>query len=97
LAGGRPSAAESLTTRYAELKGLPDGGACHRLDNDTGGVVLFARNRPAYETMREAFSKDRVVREYEAVVEGTLTGDGRVSWPIGPDLKSGLCHRFHEA
>jgi len=85
-----PTLAHLVAERYPELKsvGGSDWGAVHRLDRETSGLVVFARNQETYEQLRAAFSRGEVEKEYEALVEGTVTKAGRIEWPIGPDPKS---------
>lgn len=45
-----------------------EGGAVHRLDRGTSGVVAFARDRDAYAAARAAFSAGAVVKHYLALV-----------------------------
>lgn len=47
-----------------------EGGAAHRLDKETSGLVLFARSRPVWEALRRAFSERAVRKEYLALVRG---------------------------
>lgn len=44
--------------------------ACHRLDKDTSGVLIFARNPEAYRHVSIQFEKREVVKTYHAVVDG---------------------------
>ncbi len=46
-----------------------EGGAVHRLDRDTTGVVAFARNRSVWERARQALSSGLVTKLYLAVVD----------------------------
>ncbi|MBL7842420.1 MAG: RNA pseudouridine synthase [Cyclobacteriaceae bacterium] len=48
----------------------PRAQACHRLDKDTSGVILFARNPEAYRHMSIQFEKREVEKIYHAVVDG---------------------------
>lgn len=44
--------------------------ACHRLDKDTSGVLVFAKNPEAYRHMSLQFEKREVRKIYHAVVDG---------------------------
>src|SRR3989344_2221787 len=46
------------------------GGYVHRLDRDTSGVLVFAKNAVAYEFMRKAFHDRDIKKTYLAVVYG---------------------------
>jgi 23S rRNA pseudouridine1911/1915/1917 synthase len=45
-----------------------EGGLLHRLDTDTSGIVLFAKDEATRETMREDFARHRIEKRYLALV-----------------------------
>jgi 23S rRNA pseudouridine1911/1915/1917 synthase len=47
----------------------------HRLDRETSGLLVFARNPVAKERLQEEFQKRIAVRRYVAIVEGELTNE----------------------
>jgi tRNA pseudouridine32 synthase/23S rRNA pseudouridine746 synthase len=47
----------------------------HRLDRDTSGCLLFARNPKARARFQQAFEKAEVAKSYLAVVDGETPGD----------------------
>lgn len=53
-------------------EGLHEGGAVHRLDRGTSGVVCFARNRQAWLAARDAFGGGTVAKTYIAAVTTPL-------------------------
>jgi tRNA pseudouridine32 synthase / 23S rRNA pseudouridine746 synthase len=42
----------------------------HRLDKETSGVILFARNAETHKALNLQFSAHKIVKEYHAVIEG---------------------------
>src|SRR5262249_15396335 len=48
----------------------------HRIDRDTSGALVFARNRDALHFLQDFFRAHRIEREYVALVEGDLSGSG---------------------
>ncbi len=82
LAGG-------LLFRFPELEGVgaeDRWGLVHRLDKDTSGAVLVARNQPAHQTLTSDLRLRRVDRTYTALVEGRLGAPtGTVDAPVGRD------------
>jgi 23S rRNA pseudouridine1911/1915/1917 synthase len=48
----------------------------HRIDRDTSGTLVFARNRETLRSLQELFRAHRIEREYVALVEGDLSGAG---------------------
>ncbi|MBI5364434.1 MAG: RluA family pseudouridine synthase [Planctomycetes bacterium] len=86
------SAPEDATTPVKPLTFRPR--LLHRLDKDTTGVVLVAKDVEAERVLREAFDKGTIQKTYVALVEGEYPLDDGASdvidLPIGPDeRKSG--------
>ncbi|MFC2011823.1 RluA family pseudouridine synthase [Chloroflexota bacterium] len=78
----------------SHLPTLPDTGdwqrpgIVHRLDKDTSGVMLVAKNSAAYEYLTEQFKSRSVVKVYQVLVKGHLTPeDGIIDAPIGRDSR----------
>lgn len=44
--------------------------ACHRLDNKTGGLVIFAKNKMAYSEMLRAFRQHEIGKRYLCIIKG---------------------------
>ena len=60
------------------------GGYVHRLDRDTSGVLIFAKNAIAYEFLRKAFHDRDIKKTYLAVVYGVpKTKSGMIDFDIG--------------
>ncbi|MDP2655382.1 MAG: RluA family pseudouridine synthase [bacterium] len=60
------------------------GGYVHRLDRDTSGVLVFAKNAMAYEFMRKAFHDRDIKKTYLAVVYGVpKEKSGVIDFDIG--------------
>lgn len=47
-----------------------DAQACHRIDKDTSGALVLAKNPEAYRSLSIQFEKRTVKKEYHAVVDG---------------------------
>jgi 23S rRNA pseudouridine1911/1915/1917 synthase len=59
-------------------------GIVHRLDRDTSGVLLVAKNEHILERLAHQFKDRQVHKTYVAVVIGRFsTAEGEISWPIG--------------
>lgn len=59
-------------------------GIVHRLDRDTSGVLLLAKNQKAYEFLKKQFQDRTIKKTYVAIVSGWLKDDrGVISKPIG--------------
>lgn len=56
--------------------GRPHAGIVHRLDKDTSGALVFARNRAAHHELQDRFRTHAIDREYVALVEGAPKDSG---------------------
>ena len=64
-------------------------GIVHRLDKDTSGLMLVAKNEWTLEKLAEMISKKEVERKYLAIVDGVIKNDsGEVDAPIGRDVNN---------
>jgi len=57
-----------------ELEQLPRAGIVHRLDKDTTGVMVVARNLKAHASLVDQLQRHEVKREYIAITRGVVTG-----------------------
>ncbi len=71
--------------------------AAHRLDMDTSGLIIIARNKPALAHISQQFEKRQVQKTYAAVLFGNVADDEgeidlplRCDWPNRP--KQMVCH-----
>lgn len=67
----------------ASLAAIPRAGIVHRLDKDTTGLMVVARNLTSHKYLVEQIQRHDVKREYQAVAHGVMTGGGMVDKPIG--------------
>lgn len=58
-------------------------GIVHRIDKDTSGLLIVAKNDIAHNGLAEQIKEHSFTREYEAVVNGSVKEDGTVDAPIG--------------
>lgn len=63
-----------------------EGGATHRLDTETSGLVIFAKSRSAWEVLRSQFAARTVRKEYLALVRGALR-DREIRTPIARPVR----------
>ena len=73
----------ALLFKFPELENLPRAGIIHRLDKDTSGLMIVARNQNAYKNLSEQISQRLVKRTYQAFVVGNVSRSGIVEEPIG--------------
>lgn len=62
---------------------LPRAGIVHRLDKDTSGLLVVAKNEPAQLALVRQLQARSVKRTYLALARGVVAGPGRVDAPIG--------------
>ncbi|MCW5876982.1 MAG: RluA family pseudouridine synthase [Anaerolineales bacterium] len=61
-------------------------GLVHRLDKDTSGLIVLAKNERAQRSLQRQFQERRVAKTYLALVDGQpRTAAGRIEAPIGRD------------
>jgi len=73
----------ALLHHDSSLVEIPRAGIVHRLDKDTTGLMVVARNLSSHKYLVDQIQKHEVTREYQAVVYGVMTGGGMVDQPIG--------------
>lgn len=76
-----------------ELRSVPRAGLVHRLDKDTTGCLVVARNLPAHTRLVEQLAEREVGREYLAVANGVPVAGGLIDVPIGRHPRDRL--KFH--
>ena len=77
-----------LLHRYPQLEEVPRAGIVHRLDKDTTGLLMVAKNLISHGKLVDLLQKRQISREYKAVVRGSLTGGGTVNKPLGRHPKN---------
>jgi len=61
-------------------------GIVHRLDKDTSGLIVIARNDKTHEALAEMFASRQITKTYQALVHGALPEDGAtIQAPISRD------------
>lgn len=74
-----------LLYRYPELSRVARAGIVHRLDKDTSGLLVVARNETAQTSLVRQLQARSVHRQYRALVHGRLADARRLDAPIGRD------------
>ncbi|MBY4675531.1 23S rRNA pseudouridine(1911/1915/1917) synthase RluD [Marinobacterium arenosum] len=73
----------ALLHHCPEIGQVPRAGIVHRLDMDTTGLMVVAKTIPAQTELVSQLQERSMGREYEAVVQGVMTGGGMVDEPMG--------------
>jgi tRNA pseudouridine32 synthase / 23S rRNA pseudouridine746 synthase len=95
IAVNKPSGLLSVPGRYLDTQDsvlsrlrnlLPDGRsitAVHRLDQETSGILLLARDKQSDRQLRQQFEQRQIRKVYEALLSGTVTSDtGVIELPL---------------
>ncbi len=73
----------ALLHHCPELQQVPRAGIIHRLDKDTSGILVIAKNLPAHTHLVRELQERNIKREYRAIVQGVLTAGGTINAAIG--------------
>ena len=66
------------------INGVLRPGIVHRIDKDTGGLLIVAKNDLAHASLARQIAAHSFTREYRAIVHGTMKQpEGTVDAPIG--------------
>jgi len=74
-----------LLAHAPALRNVPRAGIVHRLDKDTSGLLVVAKNLTAQMRLAEQLAARTVKRTYLAVVHGEPPARGTIDEPIGRD------------
>lgn len=70
------------------INGVMRPGIVHRIDKDTTGLLIVAKNDKAHESLANQLKDKSVSRKYYALVHGVIAHDfGTIDAPIGRDPK----------
>ncbi|MGD6803606.1 RluA family pseudouridine synthase [Rossellomorea aquimaris] len=92
-APGHPSGTlvNGLMAHCKDLSGINSvlrPGIVHRIDKDTSGLLMIAKNDLAHEKLVEQLVNKTVTRKYKAIVHGIIPHEqGTIDAPIGRDPK----------
>lgn len=90
-AAGHPSgtlvhAALAHAPKMVGIGGENRPGVVHRLDRDTSGLILLAKNDRAHRWLQDQFRLRKAIKTYIALVDGKPpTPTGRIEAPVGRD------------
>lgn len=75
-----PSIYKSLKDKYNEIF------IVHRLDRDTSGIMIFAKDADTHRYLSQLFEKHEIEKIYHAIVEGQFSEEPiEIDIPISPD------------
>lgn len=74
------------TKDLSDVNGEARPGIVHRIDKDTTGIMIVAKNNKAHEILSDALSRHEIKRDYLALVKGEFPSDtATIDAPIGRD------------
>jgi len=80
--------ARDAGSAWGGIAGVQRPGIVHRLDRDTSGLLMVARNDAAQASIMAQLKARRVKKTYQALVQGSVSAaTGRIEAPIGRDPK----------
>ena len=79
--------ANALLYYDSELSKLDRSGIVHRLDKNTSGLMVVAKNSQSQKHLIEQLQSHSIQREYSAIVYGHMISGGTINEPIGRDSK----------
>ncbi len=74
--------------RIADVGGPDRAGVVHRLDKDTSGLILVAKDEATRDALQRQFKRRQVAKTYLALVEGRVQPrEGVIEAPVGRDKR----------
>jgi len=80
--------ANALAFHFPELKQLPRCGIVHRLDKDTSGLLVVAKNEKFRNFFVTKLQDREVYKQYEAIVVGQVIGSFSIDQPLERDPRN---------
>jgi len=80
--------AEKVAQEIKTLKQLDRYGLVHRLDKDTSGVLLVAKNEKSLNYLQKQFKQRKVTKKYLALITGNLDYEKNIKTLIGRDFNN---------
>ena len=80
--------ANALAFHFPELKKLPRCGIVHRLDKDTSGLLVVAKNEKFRNFFVTKLQDREIFKQYEAIVVGQVIGSFSIDHPLERDPRN---------
>ena len=81
-----PTLVSGIIEKYPEISDVGEAqrpGIVHRLDKETSGLMVIAKNPKSYNDLKLKFKNRKVTKEYIAIVNGPIKNKGIIEAPIG--------------
>lgn len=86
----------ALIYHYPNNMSLPRAGIVHRLDKNTTGLMIIAKNINSYFFLVNLLKKREINREYEAIVLGNIKDNGMINQPIKRNINKRMRMMVHQ-
>ena len=78
---------DSVETRYRKRSDVSGPVVVHRLDQETSGLVVLAKNKTVHQALQDLFASRRVTKTYIALLDGNVaSGEGVIDLPLRSDV-----------
>lgn len=87
----RETLVNGIIYHYPDIRDVGDinrPGIVHRLDKDTSGLIIIAKNQESFVYMKSLFKNRKIKKEYIAIVHGSTPDKGIIDAPIGRHPKN---------
>jgi len=78
---------QEVIKKFPDIKNVGDysyrPGVVHRLDKDTSGVMIMARNNESFEYLKKQFKQREIIKTYLTLVRGVIKKNGKIELSIG--------------
>ena len=79
---------DSVETRYRHRSDVCGPVVVHRLDQETSGLLVLAKNKTAHQALQDLFASRRVTKTYIALLDGNVVSDeGIIDLPLRPNVE----------
>lgn len=73
----------------SDINGIMRPGIIHRLDRNTSGLLMIAKNNQAHEFLTKQIKEKSAIRKYLSIVKGNFEqSEGIIDFPIGRSIKN---------
>ncbi|MFH2018816.1 MAG: RluA family pseudouridine synthase [bacterium] len=83
--------ANALIAKYPEIKNVGDDpirpGIVHRLDKDTSGILVVAKNQKTFEFLKKQWQEGEVIKKYLALIWGHPKEKGEIVSELTRSIK----------
>lgn len=76
------------TEKLSSINGVLRPGIVHRLDKDTGGLIIVAKNDNSHKILSEQLKDKTLNREYKALIKGRIVEDFEIEGYLGRNPKN---------